>query len=121
MKLGLRFFVSVDILTMGIVCLALSNLTMWYLKSHPIQPCVVASKEPTIEITQTLFVPVPKVIVRVVPAPTPKPDVQVQPEKNSIEEVPEQPVFRTKGVVIPDSLHHSIEAMTWHASANQNR
>jgi hypothetical protein len=119
-RLGLRFAFSADILTVGIVCLALSNLVMFYVKSHPPIP---APKEPTIDIEQTYFISVPqppKVIVKIVPAPAPKP--QVRPQRQPMGELPAEPVFTTRRVIIPDSLNNPIEAMNvWHVSGNQSK
>ena len=70
----------------------------------PIPVCQTAVKEPTIEITQTFFIPVPKVIVKKVyiPIPAPKPDAQVAPKEEK------DPVFEHRKPIIPDSLKQGL-------------
>lgn len=129
-RLGLHFSMRADVITVGIVCLAVSNAAFFYWKSHASEPC--AAKEPTIEITETYFIPVPqppKVIVKLVPAPVKEktgmwvePSTPVQPDKGR-EPVKDSdhPVSLAKRV-IPDSLHHTIEEMNpWLISANHSK
>lgn len=133
-RLGIKLHLRIDIITVGIICLAVSNLTFFYLKSHPsAPPCVSGVQEPTVEIGPiTYFIPVPqppKIIVKIVQAPAKSPDVFIPdpnldhapaPQKEPVQDS-DHPVSLAKRVIVPDSLHYPMEAMnTWHVNANHN-
>lgn len=96
---------TVALIAVAVVAVSLVLATAIHSRVQPQAACQPAVKEPTIEITQTYFIPVPKVIVKVVKVPVPaepKPDAQVAPKEEK------DPVFEHRKPIIPDSLKQGI-------------
>ena len=107
---GIRFSVRIDVITVAIISVAVCAFTLMALvhyhkpASAPVVACQPEVKQPTIEITQTFFIPVPKVIVKKVYLPTP-PNTQVvpQPEEQT------DPVFKHRTPIITSALREPLQ------------
>ena len=99
---------TVALVSVAVVAVSLVLATAIHSRVQTPAPAPVACqpevKEPTIEITQTFFITVPKVIVKKVyiSVPASKPDAQVAPKEEK------DPVFEHRKPIIPDSLKQGL-------------
>lgn len=112
MRDGLRFSVALNEFVVAAVCVTVIACTVGYLYTHMPRPVpapvqdACASKEPTITIEQTLFIPVPATVVKVI-VPQVKPQV-VTPETNVQPEQEADPVFEHRTPIITKALQEPM-------------
>jgi hypothetical protein len=123
-----RMKIELSEFSVAAICLTIIVSAVAYFHTHRTYPPAPAVPCPTLPAITVMpaVIPQPKVIIKLIPAPQPKPQMQVTPEVSPDSDVPvdqndQRNVILTSGgpllvppragVVIPNSLHHSMSEM----------